>query len=215
MFLYILWFLFFKSNFFQYSWHTIQRLHLQCILWWVLTNVYTRVTTTSTWHRTFPSLQSLLSWLFAVDSPILVAPAKHLRDFYRSRPSCKWNPMGCTFSCLASLTQHNVWDTFTLLCLSAVHFFSLLSSNPLFEYVIHHSVVICLPVDTHSDFFPFWALTNKTTLNIHTKSFCDYVFLISFRQISVLKVLRHMISIWLTLEETTSWFSRVANRTTV
>lgn len=135
MFLFILWFLFFKWNFFQCNWHIIRCLHFKCILWWILTNVSTRVATPSIWHKTFPSPQKPLWWLFAIDSipPICVALDKHLSDFYhyQSRPSHKWNHIGCALSHLTSFTQHNVWDSFMLLGLSGAHLFLLLSSNPL------------------------------------------------------------------------------------
>lgn len=155
--------LFFKSNFFQSSRQTIQCLHFQCVLRWALTNVYTKVTTTSTWHRTFASLQKLLSWLFAVDSRFspTCCPRQTLIWFVSIQASYKWNHKGCTFSCLASFTHHNVWDAFTLSCLPAVHFFSLLSSNPLFEYLVHHSLLICVPVHTHLDFLCLGLLQKK------------------------------------------------------
>lgn len=202
----------FKSNLFQYNWHIIQCLHFKCILWWVLTNVYIRITTTSIWYKIFPSLQKLLSWLFA----------DLLSYTHCLRQTLVWF--------LSLLVLQNQGLPVNGILLGRFYHVLLLSLSVMFEIHscycssflfivdqysvvwIYHSFVMYSRADELLYYFQFGAIMYKTAWNIHIKSFCEYIFsflLMKWRGNYLWLKLVSWCCIWLTLEEITKWFSKV------
>lgn len=192
----------------------MQFLHFKWILWWVLTNVYTRVTTTSVWYRTFPSLQKLLLWPFAFDPPhnlclrqTLISSLSLLAGFAWSGASYNWNHIGSTLSCLAFFTQHNVLDSFILLHVSAVNSLLLLSSIPLFDdATVQLSTHQLVNIWIRSNLERLWI---KLLWIVTRNFFCEYTFSFLLGKCLWLKSLSSVLSVWLILGETTKWFSKV------
>ena len=84
---------------------------------------------------------------------------------------CKWNCSVCTLLCLASWFQHNYFEIH-LLCVSIAHTFLLLSSSPLYGYIM-----ICLSVREHLRWFLGFWLSHKQ----HMVRSCSFIQSISLR----------------------------------
>ena len=67
---------------------------------------------------------------------------------------------------------------------------------------VFHGFFSHLSSERHSSYFQFGAIMNKTYLNIHIKSLCEYIFSFLLGSYLWLKLLSCKISLWLTLEET-------------